>query len=306
MQVSNYIKPETVLVNVKVKDKDELFDLMIEVISKSPELSSYDDITREVIENGIRAREKQASTGLGDGYAFPHARLPGLNDIITCLAVIEEPIEYDSFDAKPVKIACMVLAPEDNPTLALKFMSQVVKAFSDEKTAAALKGADSAQKVVNFFHSQDIMINTPITASDIMRPAMANFDPETPLKEITHLMSEHRINAVAITDENEKVVGEITCDLLFNFGVPEFFKSLKSVSFIDEFDPFGKYFSKEAHSRAKDIMSDHYSTMPKTATLLEIVFALTVQQYPKIYVIDNDKLVGIIDQSTVLDKIVNF
>ena len=77
------------------------------------------------------------------------------------------------------------------------------------------------------------------------------------------------------------------------------------MSFISDFDPFEKYFFEEAHSKVSDLMNKDFCVMPPDGTLMEIVFALTVNKYPKIYIVKNDMLQGVIDQPLVLERIVN-
>jgi CBS-domain-containing membrane protein len=119
-------------------------------------------------------------------------------------------------------------------------------------------------------------------------------------------MLEHSLSAVPVAGSDGQIVGEITCDILFRYGLPDFFTRLKSVAFIREFDPFEKYFEKEADSVAGDVMSDHPAVMPPTATLLEIVFALAVEKHMNVYIVaENGALVGVIDRAAVLDRILN-
>jgi mannitol/fructose-specific phosphotransferase system IIA component (Ntr-type) len=306
MQVNNYIKLDAIEVQVEIDSKQELLEYIINKVSNSETIKSLDSINEEEISKGVLERESQCSTGLGDGYAFPHARLKGLEDIVTYLIILKNEIDYQALDGKPVKVICLILAPEENPTLALKFISELVKTLSEKEIQEKIISATSNKEIFDIFSENDTQVELIIRASDIMRKPFTEVTPETPLKKLTRVMSEFRINAVAVT-ENKKVVGQVTCDDLFNYGVPDFFKSLKSVAFIDEFNPFDKYFAEEANSKAEDVMTHNYVTMPETATLLEIVFALTVQKHPKVYVVnDNNELQGIIDQSTVLDRIVNF
>lgn len=46
-------------------------------------------------------------------------------------------------------------------------------------------------------------------------------------------------------------------------------------------------------------MSSHYAALPEDATLLEVVFELSVRKHSKVYVLRDGILVGIIDRSTV-------
>ena len=138
-----------------------------------------------------------------------------------------------------------------------------------------------------------------------MRPALSRALLDTPIKEVTRRMSERHTNAVPVLDPDGQVVGEITCEALFQYGLPDFFLQLRSVSFIADFDPFEKYFESEGGMKAGDIMSPDFAALPPQASLLEIVFALTVLRHPKVYVVESGKLLGTIDQSQVLDRIIN-
>jgi mannitol/fructose-specific phosphotransferase system IIA component (Ntr-type) len=303
MCLTNHILPELILFRIKVEDKASLLNTMIDCVMKAPAITRS-GVSRERVYESILEREKIASTGIGGGFAFPHARMPELDDLGICLAVLEEPVEYESCDDIPVKIACMVLAPEKTPALALKVMSQVVRLLSDKKAKAVLEADADFKTLYDYLKSAKADIASPILARDIMREPLLTVAPGDSLKDITRRMSERQLNVIPVVDSG-RIVGEISCERLFKLGIPDFFSSLKSVRFISEFDPFEKYFHEESESVASDAMSTKFCTMPPTATILEIVFALSVKRYPKIYIVSDNKLAGIIDQSTVLEKIIN-
>ena len=60
------------------------------------------------------AREKIASTGLGDGIALPHPRSPGLlhtTQPTVTLAFLEHPVDFKALDGHPVRALFCVLSP---------------------------------------------------------------------------------------------------------------------------------------------------------------------------------------------------
>jgi PTS system nitrogen regulatory IIA component len=60
------------------------------------------------------SREELASTGVGNGIAIPHARgtLVGyINQPLLSLSFLENPIEYDAIDDKPVNILFLLISP---------------------------------------------------------------------------------------------------------------------------------------------------------------------------------------------------
>lgn len=302
MDLINHLPKELIFTDLRPENKWTLLDQMIDSIANTSDFKRL-GVNADILKQTVTEREKQMSTGLGNGIGFPHIRHDGLKTMLISIAVLKKDIDYNSLDEKPVNIVCMVIAPDQAPTLALKVRSCIARMLSNASLREQILQSETAEQIHNIIHQQSMDIDIPITAEDIMNKSTLSVATHTPLKEVTRLMSMHSAKAIAVLDENNKLAGEITCDLLFGFGMPDFFSNLKSVSFISEFDPFEKYFHEESHSVAGHLMSKNFSKMTKKATLLEIVFALTVQKHHKIYIEDNGEFIGEIDQSLVLDRI---
>jgi PTS system nitrogen regulatory IIA component len=63
--------------------------------------------------NSMMAREQLGSTGLGNGIAIPHCRVPQCKEIIGSLVTLSEPIDYDAIDDAPVDIIFILIVPEE-------------------------------------------------------------------------------------------------------------------------------------------------------------------------------------------------
>lgn len=304
MKVMKFMSPEAIFTRVDVEDKWALIRLMAEGIAKSP-VAVNAGLSHETIVEALNTREKLSSTGVGGGFAFPHARFKGINSIAVGLAVLSKPLDYDSFDRKPVTVACMVIVPEDKPTLALKVMSQIARLFSNAELKNRIEGCVNGEEIFREIRHSDIDLDISIKAGDIMREPILTFTVDVPLRKATWMMARQRVNTVPVVDEGMRLLGEISSKRLFSLGMPDFFNQLKSISFICDFDPFEKYFFEEAHSKVGDLMTPDCCMLPEDATLMEVVFALTVKRYPKVYIVKDGKLVGVIDQTIVLERIIN-
>jgi mannitol/fructose-specific phosphotransferase system IIA component (Ntr-type)/CBS domain-containing protein len=303
MKLEKYLTSKSILLNIKTADKASLLDTMSERIAGS-KAAVEAGLDHEAILKAVQKREEQSSTGIGDGFAFPHARFSNLNSVGICLAILENPIDYDSFDKKAIDVACMVIVPEKKPTLALKIMSHIARMFSSGNFHEKIRNLDSGAELVKLISSLQINLDISITAVDIMRRPILTLTPEMPLKVATRYMADARMTAAPVVEDG-RVVGEISTTQLFLLGIPDFFTQLKSVSFISDFDPFEKYFYEEIHSTVADLMSREFCVMPPEATVMELVFALIIRKYPKIYIVRDDVLEGIIDESLMLERIIN-
>lgn len=301
-----YIDETLVLPEATASDKWQLISLMVDTaVASEPLQAQKDAITRAQLLEGVMEREHERSTGLGNGVAFPHARIPGLRGAVVCIALPEKPVDYESIDDKPVSIAVLILVPEDQPQTALQIMSQFARLLSDSVEREALMGLKTVSGLCGYVLRHVLEKDVSVTARDIMREPIAVVHPDTPLKEVTRLMNQYLMDTIAVTERDNTLVGEITCDDLFKRGMPHFFTQLKSIAFIREFDPFEKYFSEESHALARDVMSQDYATVAEDATLLEIVFELAVHHHPKVYVVRDGKRLGVIDRILVLDRVIN-
>ena len=307
MQLTNHLETDQILVECGETDKQRLMERMVDVLAASRVHRLNPQISKASLSEAIFGREAERPTVMGNGLAFPHARVKGFNGIGMAMAVLKQPISFGGDSTQDVSVVCMIVVPQAAPMVTLKVMARVAQFLRNEKNRAALLAAKSSEEALALLASGDLSLDIPVTARDIMTPPGAYVAHEMPLREVTARMHAERLDLVAVVDAAGGLIGEITCDNLFQFGLPEFFQHLKSVSFISEFDPFEKYFEREAHSVAGQLMVTDLCRMPPEATLLEIVFALAVKRRTQVYVVDADnKWIGTVDRASVLNNVLNW
>ncbi|MFT5125139.1 MAG: PTS system nitrogen regulatory IIA component, partial [Verrucomicrobiales bacterium] len=275
------------------------------VIEKTPKVF-LEGFSQEEIWQALMDREARQSTGIGAGVALPHARLTPFNHLVMCLAILKEDIAFDAIDEQPIRIACMVLTNEHESTLALKVLSKLSMIMMNPTHREHLLAAASNDAVYDFLASLDLDIDLAVLAEDLMKPSAFAAWPDMDIAEVTHRMMSHRESAIAVQTKDGELLGEITADDLFQYGMPDFFKQLQSVSFVKHFDPLEDYFHFESSLKAKDLMSSAYADVDRKATLIEVIFLLSVKKHARVYVTEKGELVGVIDRLSVLNRAINF
>lgn len=283
--------------------RDQVLGNMLDRLCSEEFYTVNPELTREGILQALINREAQRTTAVGEQIAFPHARLEHLRQAIFAVATLEEPVLFEEF---PVRIVCLILVPASEPTVSLKMMSQISRMLMVPETRAQVLGAPSPEALREIFKKSNPRIDKPVIARDIMRPPRFSVLEGDPVSKCSHLMSVNNLQAVPVVNSRHEVLGEITVERLFRYGLPDFFAKLKSVSFIAEFDPFEKYFEDERNTPACEMMEPNARTVPMDYTIMEIVFDLAIQPYTKLYVVDDeDRWVGSIDKGIVLDNVIN-
>lgn len=86
---------------------------------------------REIFE-ALLQRERLGSTGIGDGIAIPHGRMPGIDRLVGLFARTEKPIDFDALDGQPVDIIFVLIAPEGAGADHLKALARVARVLRNQ------------------------------------------------------------------------------------------------------------------------------------------------------------------------------
>ncbi len=102
------------------------------------------DVPQKQILAVLEAREKLGSTGLGEGFALPHAHVEGLDRFFALFARLARPIGYDAIDDKPVDLVFLLLSPAEANSEPMTIMAGVARRIRDPQLANLLRKAESA------------------------------------------------------------------------------------------------------------------------------------------------------------------
>ena len=110
-------------------------------------LSDTTGIAPRVIEDAVMERERLGSTGVGEGVAIPHARLPGLEKPVGGFMRLLHGVEFESIDEWPCDLIFMLLAPEGSGADHLRALAQVSRVFRQGPVRDALRKARTQEDV---------------------------------------------------------------------------------------------------------------------------------------------------------------
>ena len=108
MPVLEFLSPDSVVSSLRARTKKAMLqEISAHAVRQLPALDE-----REVFET-LMQRERLGSTGIGDGVAIPHGKLPGLDRLFGLVARLEKPVDFDALDGQPVDIAFLLLYVDD-------------------------------------------------------------------------------------------------------------------------------------------------------------------------------------------------
>jgi PTS system nitrogen regulatory IIA component len=113
---------------------------------------------REIFEVLLQ-RERLGSTGIGNGVAIPHGKLPRLERLLALFARLQKPIEFESLDGQPVDLVVLLLAPEGAGADHLKALARIARMLRDPATAARLRANSDAAEIYRILTSEAAAIS---------------------------------------------------------------------------------------------------------------------------------------------------
>ena len=136
MKLSNILTPNRCFCKMQGFSKKRLLKTLSTTLGES-----FNNLDENQIFDSMMAREQLGSTGIGNGIAIPHCRVPDCEEIIGCLITLDSHIDYDSVDGIPVDLIFVLIVPEENKDDHIRTLAIVAERFSSKSFCDALRQA---------------------------------------------------------------------------------------------------------------------------------------------------------------------
>lgn len=138
MDIINLLSPEGVIPKLHATSKKQALQEL------AKHAASLTELHERTIFDVLLERERLGTTGVGNGIAIPHGKLPGIDRLYGLFARLETPIDFDAIDEQPVDLIFMLLAPENAGADHLKALARVSRLLRDKASCEKLRGSDRA------------------------------------------------------------------------------------------------------------------------------------------------------------------
>lgn len=139
MDIVDLIKPDHVIPHLRASSKKQA---LLDLAKRAASISGQQE---RIIFDVLMEREKLGTTGVGNGIAIPHGKLPTLDRLFGLFARLDSPIDFDAIDDRPVDLIFLLLAPEAASADHLKALARVSRLLRDKTACQKLRGTDDAE-----------------------------------------------------------------------------------------------------------------------------------------------------------------
>ncbi len=149
MAISALLSPQKIFIDTEVSSKKKLLELIANITADQTQLPE------STIYTNLLNRERLGSTGLGQGFAVPHARLPELQNTIGCFFRLKQPVNFESPDNKPVDLVFTIIIPQEATDEHLLILSSLARIFSNADICEAIRAAADKEEIEKIIRSAE-------------------------------------------------------------------------------------------------------------------------------------------------------
>ncbi len=139
MRIADFLTADRVMLDLRARTKPRLIAEIAARFNRSDP-----SIGTEAIEAALLAREQLGSTGLGGGFALPHARIEALEAYRGLFVRLEKPVEFAAIDGAPVFLVFALLMPGTETSSHVGALAAVSRLFRDSAVRDRLRAAKTA------------------------------------------------------------------------------------------------------------------------------------------------------------------
>ena len=143
MTISALLSPQRIFLDTEITSKKKLLELIANIVADATQLSESG------IYSGLLNRERLGSTGLGQGFAVPHARVAELDQTVACFFRLKQPVNFEAPDNQPVDLVFTIVIPEEATEEHLMILSSLARILSRSEVCDAIRAAGSKDEIAD-------------------------------------------------------------------------------------------------------------------------------------------------------------
>lgn len=150
MKIMDILVSGALIPELGVATKREVLAEMASALAKVEPQIEADRLLEVLLE-----RELLQSTGIGEGVAIPHGKMPGLDRLVATFARSSEGVDFESIDGQPTHHFFLLVVPEHSGGQYLKALARISRFFRDAAFRQQLTGAAGVEDIVAAISEED-------------------------------------------------------------------------------------------------------------------------------------------------------
>lgn len=139
---------ELVTTDLPGRTKQEIIRALLELVAKSGKVKDPERALADLLEH-----EQRMSTGMENGVAIPHAKTDAVDELVACVGVTRQKVDFENLDRKPSQIFVLTLSPKDGTGPHLRFLAEIARLLKDAGLRKRIVQAQSDEQLFEILTS---------------------------------------------------------------------------------------------------------------------------------------------------------
>lgn len=299
MKLSKLLSDDLVVADMPVTTKKEAISYLLDRISRQ-----YPLLDREAISVAIDERERIENTSYGHGFAFPHARTDEVQRMYIAVGVSKRGLSDKTPDGVPLRVVCLMLTPSNISQLYLQTLSAFARLARNGEHLKKMLEVQTPADIIDVIHNSGVTVDRDLLVRDIMVEKVIAVKRETTLKEVANLFYKHRIGAMPVVDDGDRVIGQISNRDLIRAALPDYKSLINNLAMAPDVTPFDDLLKSAEKVNVGSIMLNESATTTEDTSVVELAAMMIFKNLRMVPVTRESKLVGVVVISDIVSKII--
>ncbi len=150
MKICDVLKKDRIIAKVEIDSKEDCINSLIDLFKGDARVNDI-----EKMRDAVHERETIMSTGVGNGFAIPHAKTAGVNEMIAGFGTLKKPIDFKALDEQPVELVFLLVGEENAVGPHIKMLSRISRLMNKESFRNKLINAVDADEIYSLFEEEE-------------------------------------------------------------------------------------------------------------------------------------------------------
>jgi PTS system nitrogen regulatory IIA component len=143
MGLNTILTKDTICLHLKGGNKQAIIGELLDLLVAAGKVKD-----RAAALSAIMDREGKMSTGMKHGIAIPHGKTGAVSDLMACIGISDNPVNFEALDGEPCRIFIMTLSPLEKTGPHLQFLAEISLLFKSHEKRAEMLRASTPEEIL--------------------------------------------------------------------------------------------------------------------------------------------------------------
>jgi len=150
MRISDILDPRHIVLDIPQGTKREVLSELSRPLARTRQSLDHQRLIDALVQ-----REETSSTAIADGIAIPHAKLELGDEVLCAFGRSAEGVDFDSVDGSPTHIFFLLVSPEHEPSLHLRWLAHLAVMLKNPALRRSLVAATTPEAVLTALDQEE-------------------------------------------------------------------------------------------------------------------------------------------------------